>query len=81
MKNIMSIAIIYHDYRGITTVHITAAQAKEGMAHIQCCRPFYLIIPTLYTQGHQPLPLQRMASPDSDWSPWTSMYGPEALLA
>ena len=34
-RNIMSIAIIYHDYCGVTTVHITAAQAKEGMAHIK----------------------------------------------
>ena len=35
MRNIMSIAIIYHGYCGITTVHITAAQAKKGMAHIK----------------------------------------------
>ena len=35
----------------------------------------------LYTQGLQPPPLQRMASPDSDWPPCTSMYGTEALLA
>ena len=40
MRNIMSIAITYHHYHGVTTVHITAAQAKEGTAHIKYSSSF-----------------------------------------
>ena len=48
----MSIAIIYHDYCGVTTVHITAAQAKEGMAHIEYISSLRSNLPTS-SMGHR----------------------------
>ena len=54
------------------------------MSHIaganNCAANHFISLYPRYTQGLPPPPLQRMASPDSDWSPCTSMYGVQALL-